>query len=357
MTTRITVTTGDGGLVERNAQQQAANRQGAVVRNNATKATAAGTERRRIDRIAAGRNPETGEPLIPPPSTTTLARLGSASTPGIPRLNQQIGASRFGFSPLFIFAPTTGPSISDGVISWPIKTFKIDRPVTFVQSSGTPEDLKHTSLGFTANRALGESRLTESIGSEASPAGGAGGSIGCSYTFNKAPAKKVKKIEITAEVRSCERVPNRNTITNDYEVGASSSLLFNGLLFAFQSFDSAALGQPPEQRLAFSIPSLSYSVIIGDVITSSFTPVKITIDNISSIAIQVGDGGYQFNLLGQSVQDYVANILVSSTHEVAASAGTAVFMSFNVPRVPLPSTEPGVRNLRVKTYLWPTPKP
>jgi hypothetical protein len=94
MTTRITVTTGDGGLVERNAQQQAANRQGAVVRNNANKATAAGTERRRLDRIAAGLNPETGEPLIPPPSTTTLARLGSASTPGIPRLNQQIGASR-----------------------------------------------------------------------------------------------------------------------------------------------------------------------------------------------------------------------------------------------------------------------
>jgi hypothetical protein len=94
MTTRITVTTGDGGLVERNAQQQAANRQGAVVRNNANKATAAGTERRRLDRIAAGLNPETGDPLIPPVSATTLARFGSASTPGIPRLNQQIGASR-----------------------------------------------------------------------------------------------------------------------------------------------------------------------------------------------------------------------------------------------------------------------
>gem|GEM_PF-6103223 len=93
MTTRITVTTGDGGLLDRNAQQQAAARQAALVRGQAEKAAALGEAQLRQDRINAGLDPVTGLPL---PS------FGTTST--IRRLDQQPAANR--------------RSIFDGILIW-----------------------------------------------------------------------------------------------------------------------------------------------------------------------------------------------------------------------------------------------
>lgn len=75
MTTRITVTTGDGGLLERNSQQQAANRQGSLVKGQAEKAVALGDEQLRKERIAQGRDPLTGFPLSLAGSTSRLTRI------------------------------------------------------------------------------------------------------------------------------------------------------------------------------------------------------------------------------------------------------------------------------------------
>jgi hypothetical protein len=75
VTTRITVTTGDGGLLDRNAQQQAAARQAALVKAQAEKATALGNEQLRKERIAQGRDPATGLPLPSFGTTSTIRRL------------------------------------------------------------------------------------------------------------------------------------------------------------------------------------------------------------------------------------------------------------------------------------------
>ena len=75
MTTRITVTTGDGGLLERNAQQQAANRQGTLVKGQAEQAAALGDSQLRAERIAQGRDPTTGRPLPSAGSTSRLTRI------------------------------------------------------------------------------------------------------------------------------------------------------------------------------------------------------------------------------------------------------------------------------------------
>jgi hypothetical protein len=73
VTTRITVTTGDGGLLDRNAQQQAAARQAALTRSQAEKAAALGEAQLRQDRINAGLDPATGRPL--PSAGSTLRRV------------------------------------------------------------------------------------------------------------------------------------------------------------------------------------------------------------------------------------------------------------------------------------------
>ena len=75
MTTRITVTTGDGDLLERNAQQQAANRQGALVKGGAEQAADEGAEQQRQRRSAEGLDPTTGRPLPSAGSTSRLTRI------------------------------------------------------------------------------------------------------------------------------------------------------------------------------------------------------------------------------------------------------------------------------------------
>jgi hypothetical protein len=75
MSTRINVTVGDGGLLDRNAQQTAANRQARVLADQRATAEAEGVERRAADRIAAGLDPLTGLPASTPSSASTINRL------------------------------------------------------------------------------------------------------------------------------------------------------------------------------------------------------------------------------------------------------------------------------------------
>jgi hypothetical protein len=75
MSTRINVTVGDGGLLDRNAQQTAANRQARVLADQRAAAEAEGVERRATDRTAAGLDPLTGLPASTPSSASTINRL------------------------------------------------------------------------------------------------------------------------------------------------------------------------------------------------------------------------------------------------------------------------------------------
>lgn len=61
MSTQINVTVDSGGLLERSRQQQAANRQGYVMRNEQNKAAAQGESELQQRRTAEGRDPATGQ--------------------------------------------------------------------------------------------------------------------------------------------------------------------------------------------------------------------------------------------------------------------------------------------------------
>ena len=90
MSTAINITVDDGGLPARNRQQVVANRQALVQKIATEKSAALGVDQRSQERIAQGRDPVTGAPLIPPTSTGTLGASGGT----IPRLNQQPAANR-----------------------------------------------------------------------------------------------------------------------------------------------------------------------------------------------------------------------------------------------------------------------
>jgi hypothetical protein len=120
VTTRITVTTGDGGLLDRNAQQQASARQAALVKAQAEQAAATGAEQQRQRRIAAGLDPATGRPLSSAGSTSRLTRI-----------DQEPAAFRGG-EEFFLLRPTAGPT--DGTI--PLLSRKL--PAQLSVNSGTP---------------------------------------------------------------------------------------------------------------------------------------------------------------------------------------------------------------------------
>jgi hypothetical protein len=87
MSTRINVTVGDGGLLDRNAQQTAANRQAKLLADQRAAAETLGVERRAADRTAAGLDPLTGLPASTPSSASTINRLDqepAANRRGIP---------------------------------------------------------------------------------------------------------------------------------------------------------------------------------------------------------------------------------------------------------------------------------
>jgi hypothetical protein len=89
MSTRINVTVGDGDLLDRNAQQTAANRQARVLADQRATAEAEGVERRAERRRAEGRDVATGELL---PSRGSQGRFGS----DIQRLDEEPAANRRG---------------------------------------------------------------------------------------------------------------------------------------------------------------------------------------------------------------------------------------------------------------------
>jgi hypothetical protein len=98
MSTRINVNIGDGGLLDRNAQQQAAARQANQQRASADKAAAEGQRQLEAVRISQGRDPLTGE---------RLPSAGSSSR--IQRINQEPAANRRSGLPNFILAPPFNP--------------------------------------------------------------------------------------------------------------------------------------------------------------------------------------------------------------------------------------------------------
>jgi hypothetical protein len=105
VTTRITVTIGDGGLLDRNAQQQAAARQAALVKAQAEKAAALGNEQLRRERIAQGLDPSTGLPLPSFGTTSTIRRLDQQ-----PAANRRpSGGIGFVLPPGRTFVPLNGP--------------------------------------------------------------------------------------------------------------------------------------------------------------------------------------------------------------------------------------------------------
>jgi hypothetical protein len=102
MSTRINVTVGDGGLLDRNAQQTAANRQARVLADQRATAEAEGVERRAADRTAAGLDPLTGLPASTPSSASTINRL-----------DQEPAANRRGYYHLLTLGATaTGSEAS-----------------------------------------------------------------------------------------------------------------------------------------------------------------------------------------------------------------------------------------------------
>jgi hypothetical protein len=99
MSTRINVNIGDGGLLDRNAQQQAAARQANQQRASADKAAAEGQRQLQAVRISQGRDPLTGE---------RLPSAGSSSR--IQRIDQKPAASRAITDEGFITYFKTNPS-------------------------------------------------------------------------------------------------------------------------------------------------------------------------------------------------------------------------------------------------------
>jgi hypothetical protein len=75
MSTRINVNIGDGGLLDRNAQQQAAARQANQQRASAEKAAAEGQRQLEQERISQGRDPATGERLPSAGSSSRIQRI------------------------------------------------------------------------------------------------------------------------------------------------------------------------------------------------------------------------------------------------------------------------------------------
>jgi hypothetical protein len=102
MSTRINVTVGDGGLLDRNAQQTAANRQARVLADQRATAEAEGVERRAADRTAAGLDPLTGLPAFTPTSASTINRLDQE-----PAANRRLSGVLVTLTPTAAAGPVT----------------------------------------------------------------------------------------------------------------------------------------------------------------------------------------------------------------------------------------------------------
>jgi hypothetical protein len=120
MSTRINVNIGDGGLLDRNAQQQAAARQANQQRASADKAAVEGQRQLEQERIRKGLDPATGRPLAIPPSS---ASTGSSSR--IRRIDQEPAANR----------TTSEPTI--GAYQYSLQVTKRTQQSTFIETIDT----------------------------------------------------------------------------------------------------------------------------------------------------------------------------------------------------------------------------
>jgi hypothetical protein len=102
MSTRINVNIGDGGLLDRNAQQQAAARQANQQRATANKAAAEGQRQLEAVRISQGRDPVTGERLPSAGSSSRIQRIDQE-----PAANRRDGIGVL-LVPEFSYAPYGG---------------------------------------------------------------------------------------------------------------------------------------------------------------------------------------------------------------------------------------------------------
>jgi len=107
MSTRINVNIGDGGLLDRNAQQQAAARQANQQRASADKAAAEGQRQLEAVRISQGRDPLTGERLPSAGSSSRIQRIDQE-----PAANRQGGLLDLLVVPSgpYITTPSVGPT-------------------------------------------------------------------------------------------------------------------------------------------------------------------------------------------------------------------------------------------------------
>jgi hypothetical protein len=97
MTTRINITVDAEGLLNRNAQQQAASRQANQQRIDTEKAAVEGQAQLEQERVRKGLDPATGEPLISAGSSALISAGSSAlSSSRIRRIDQEPAANRRG---------------------------------------------------------------------------------------------------------------------------------------------------------------------------------------------------------------------------------------------------------------------
>jgi hypothetical protein len=117
MSTRINVNIGDGGLLDRNAQQQAAARQANQQRASADKAAAEGQRQLEQERIRKGLDPATGERLPSAGSSSRIQRIDqepAANRRGLPALGFILGVREWWFGEsTFNTTPRSSASLFD----------------------------------------------------------------------------------------------------------------------------------------------------------------------------------------------------------------------------------------------------
>jgi hypothetical protein len=175
-------------LLERNAQQQAAARQAALVKAQAKQAAATGAEQQRQRRIASGLDPATGRPL---PSAGATSRLA--------RIDQEPAAFRGGGS-FFEFRPTTGPTVVDGIRIWPQTPRKLVTPISFAELLSEQASIYAESaqvLDLSQLEPIGPNQLEVAVSSR----------ISADLERATTSSRQVKRLTVTVDLRVSEQVP------------------------------------------------------------------------------------------------------------------------------------------------------
>jgi hypothetical protein len=111
MSTRINVTVDSGGLLDRNTQQTAANRQARLLQDGRAKAETTGTAQRRARFAAEGRDPQ-GRPITTPTPASGFGSRINRYTPD-PAANRRKLPDE-----LIVYWTATGPAATTGNVTW-----------------------------------------------------------------------------------------------------------------------------------------------------------------------------------------------------------------------------------------------